>query len=363
MQRLSTKALVPGMVTAEDVYTFDNQLILAKGTTLTDRAITKLEFYSILSVKIDDEIMPELSQDQEPFFSAGPSYSQRVQSSPEYKAFISRFDDTIIDLKSQISDVVEKNAPLDLDILLQQALDLLDSDFGASTNVFTMLQNMRMYDDTTYAHCLNVALICNVFAGWLRFSEEDVKLATLCGLLHDIGKLVIPSDILQKPAKLTDDEYSIVQTHCVEGFKILQKYPIDEHICNAALMHHERCDGSGYPMGLTLHKIDKFAKLVAIADVYDAMTCARIYRGPLCPFQVIDIFASEGLQKYDPNFYLTFMNNVVTTYLLNRVRLTNGEEGEVVFINQSDPAHPTIKIGNRFVDLSKEPNLDIESII
>ena len=65
-------------------------------------------------------------------------------------------------------------------------------------------------------------------------------------------------------------------------------------------MHHERCDGTGYPLGLPGHKIDKFAKIVAIADVYDAMTSARIYRGPLCPFQVIGLFVSEGLQKYDP---------------------------------------------------------------
>ncbi len=362
MKRLSTKALVPGMVTAEDVYTYDDQLILPKGLILTDKAITKLEFYSVLSIKVEDEIQPEPNT-VNANLSSTPSYCQRIQSSPEYKAFIRHFDTSIEELKTSINDIVEKNAPLDPDALLHQTLDLLQSDFGASTNVLTMLQNMRMYDDMTYVHCMNVALICNIFAGWLHFSKEDIELATLCGLLHDIGKLVIPDNILKKPAKLTENEYSVVQTHCLEGYKILKKYPINEHICNAALMHHERCDGSGYPMGLTLRNIDRFAKLVAIADVYDAMTSARIYRGPLCPFQVIDIFASEGLQKYDPNYYLTFMNNVVTTYLLNRVRLTNGEEGEIVFINQSDPAHPTVKIGSRFVDLSKEKDLDIETII
>lgn len=357
MKRISTKELVPGMITAEDVYTYNDQLILPKGLVLTDKAITKLEFYSVLSIQVEDEVHHTES------FTEDLSYSQKVQSSPEYKAFIARFDESLVDFKANLNDIVEKNAPLDPDVLLNQALNLLHTETGSSINIFTMLQNMRMYDDQTYAHSMNVALLCNIFAGWLRFPKEDIELATLCGLLHDIGKLVIPETILKKPAKLTTEEYSLVKTHCLEGYKILKEYPLNEHICNAALMHHERCDGTGYPLGLPGHKIDKFAKIVAIADVYDAMTSARIYRGPLCPFQVIDLFVSEGLQKYDPQFYLTFLNNVVTTYLLNRVRLTNGVEGDIIFINPDDLAHPTIKCGNRFIDLSKEKDLDIEAIV
>ncbi len=357
MKRISTKELVPGMITAEDVYTYNDQLILPKGLVLTDKAITKLEFYSVLSVRVEDAVHHAEN------FNEEPSYSQKVQSSAEYKAFIARFDESLVDFRSNLNDIVEKNAPLDPNVLLKQTMNLLHNESGNSINLFTMLQNMRMYDDQTYAHSMNVALICNVFAGWLRFSKEDIELATLCGLLHDIGKLVIPENILKKPAKLTTEEYATVKTHCLEGYKILKNHPLNEHICNAALMHHERCDGSGYPMGLPLHKIDKFAKIVAIADVYDAMTSARIYRGPLCPFQVIDLFVSEGLQKYDPQYYLTFLNNVVTTYLLNRVRLTNGVEGDIIFINPEDLAHPTIKCGNRFIDLSKEKDLDIECII
>ena len=87
-------------------------------------------------------------------------------------------------------------------------------------------------------------------------------------------------------------------------------------------MHHEKCDGSGYPFGLKGNKIDPFAKIVAIADVYDAMTAARVYRGPLCPFQVIDIFEKEGLQKYEASFILKFLQNVVNTYINNRVLLS-----------------------------------------
>lgn len=357
MKRLSTRELVPGMITAEDVYTYNDQLILPKGLILTDKTITKLEFYSILSIRVEDELAETY-----PKPAPRPSVSENVQKSPEFQAFKHYFDESLVGLKSSLNDIVENNAPIDTDTMLEQALSLLSTKPG-SFNVFTMLQSMRSYDDQTYAHSMNVALICNIFAGWLRFSQEDIEMATLCGMLHDIGKIAMPDEIIKKPAKLTEEEFSVIKTHPYEGYKILRKQNIDEHICNAALMHHERCDGSGYPLGLIGKKIDKFAKIVSIVDVYDAMTSARIYRGPLCPFEVIDILVSEGLQKYDPGYYMTFMSNIVTTYLLDRVRLSDGREGEVVFINQNDLAHPTVKIGDDFVDLSKADDLSIIEII
>lgn len=357
MKRLSTQELIPGMVTAEDVYSYSDQLILPKGLTLTDKTITKLEFYSILSIRIEDDLNESLGSP-----SPSLSVSEHVQSSPEFQAFKRYFDESLVGFKSSLNDIVENNAPIDTDAMLEQALSLVQTK-KASFNVFTMLQSMRSYDDQTYAHSMNVALICNIFARWLLFSQEDIELATLCGMLHDIGKLVIPDFIIKKPARLTVEEYSIIKTHPYEGYKILRAQNVNEHVCNAALMHHERCDGTGYPLGLVGNKIDKFAKIVSIADVYDAMTSARIYRGPLCPFEVIDILVSEGLQKYDPGYYMTFMNNVVTTYLLNRVRLSDGREGEVVFINPNNPARPTVRVGDTFVDLFKETELSIIKIV
>ncbi|MDE5819194.1 MAG: HD-GYP domain-containing protein [Lachnospiraceae bacterium] len=357
MKRLSTHELVPGMVTAEDVYSYSDQLILPKGLTLTDKTITKLEFYSILSIRIEDDLNESIGKP-----SPGASVSEHVQNSPEFQAFKRYFDESLVGFKSSLNDIVENNAPIDTDAMLEQALSLLQTK-KASFNVFTMLHSMRSYDDQTYAHSMNVALICNIFARWLLFSQEDIELATLCGMLHDIGKLVIPDFIIKKPAKLTAEEYSIIKTHPYEGYKILRSQNVNEHVCNAALMHHERCDGTGYPLGLVGNKIDKFAKIVSIADVYDAMTSARIYRGPLCPFEVIDILISEGLQKYDPGYYMTFMNNVVTTYLLNRVRLSDGREGEVVFINPNSPARPTVRVGDTFIDLFKETDLSIVEIV
>lgn len=359
MPRVLTQDLVPGMVTAEDVYTYNNQLILPRNLELTDKTITKLEFYSILSVRVRDNT----ADVEEPVVLAeNASYSEKVKASVEFKEFKGNFENTALSMKSHINDLVERGNLVKKEQLLAETDALLNST-SSDIHIFDMLHNLRQYDDPTYAHSLNVALICNVFGKWLGMEKEDLDSLTLAGLLHDIGKLKIPESIIGKPDKLTIDEYAKVKTHTVEGYNILKNLNIDERIKNAALMHHERCDGSGYPLGLGGDKIDDFAKIVSIADVYDAMTSARVYRGPLCPFSVISIFETEGYQKYDSKYILVFLEYIVNTYLNNRVRLSNGMEGDIVLINKLDLAHPMVHCGNKYIDLSHERGLSIEAIL
>lgn len=363
MKRVNISNLVPGMVTAEDVYTYGNQLIIPKHTILNDKAITRLEFYSIVSIRVEDAPAdlptPAVSA------SSAPSdipYSQWVQSTPEFKKFKQDYDESVNDFKESINDIVEKGSEINVDEVLQSTMDLFHND-GNTFSFFNMMQNMRQYDDLTYAHCINVSLISNVLANWLHMSQEEIEMATLCGLFHDIGKLSIPDQIIKKPDKLTDKEYAIVKKHTIEGYNILKKQKIHDHIKNTALMHHERCDGTGYPLGIGADRIDKFAKIVSIADVYDAMTAARVYRGPLCPFSVIEIFEKEGLQKYETEYILCFLENVVLTYMNNRVRLSNGLEGDIVYINRQILSKPMIKCGDQFIDLSVEKEISIVEII
>lgn len=370
MQVINIDQLIPGMVTAEDVLSYSYQLIIPKGAVLTDKMITRLEFYSVPSVKIAEfpkessRLSSQNTQTASPVSKSkeNVAYSTLIQSSPEFKKFKKDFDETIDEFKDNISDIVQKGTDVNTDALLSQASALI-SDTSTNCDFFHMLHNMRQYDDLTFAHCMNVALISNILAGWLGMSEEDVKTATLCGLLHDIGKLAIPDHIIKKPAKLTNEEYEIVKTHTVQGYQILKDQNISIHVKNSALMHHEKCDGSGYPLGLAGNKIDPFAKIVSIADVYEAMTAARVYRGPLCPFQVIDIFEKEGLQKYEAAYILKFLENVVMTYMNNRVRLSDGTEGDIVYINHAQLSRPMIKSGEKFIDLSMIPELYIEQII
>lgn len=359
MKRVSTSELIPGMVTAEDVYTYNNQLILPKGLVLTDKTITKLEFYSIINVRVEDKLSDGSKPSEKP---AEESYSEKIRKSPEFLEFKAKFEAEIPKFKILLDGAANDKRPINLDSLYDFATELLKSDNGY-LNVFDMLHNLRQYDDMTYVHSINVALICNVFSRWLRMTEEETRIATLCGMLHDIGKVSIPESIILKPAKLSESEFTIVKKHTLEGYNALRKYPIPECIMNSALMHHERCDGSGYPFGLRNSKIDNFAKMVAIADVYDAMTSARIYRGPMCPFKVVEIFENEGLQKYDTRFIMTFLENIVNTYMLHRVRLNDGRVGDVVYINRASLSRPTIKSGNEFIDLYANQDLYIEAIV
>ncbi|MCR5627942.1 MAG: HD-GYP domain-containing protein [Lachnospiraceae bacterium] len=361
MPRVLTQDLIPGMVIAEDVYTYNNQLILPEGMELNDKAITKLEFYSILSVRIKEETAGIKAS---PETAPQASYSEKIKASAEFKQFKKDFESSVENFQGSLNDIVSKrsNGHVDTKAMLAEPEKLLGGNMSG-LHLFDMLHNMRMYDDPTYAHCLNVALICNVFGKWLGMAQSDLDILTLCGLLHDVGKLKIPGPIIQKPARLTDEEYTVIKTHTIEGFNILKDLDISDHIKNAALMHHERCDGTGYPLGLTTARIDRFARIVSIADVYDAMTSARVYRGPLCPFQVISIFETEGLQKYDPQYILVFLEYIVNTYLNNRVRLSNGLEGEIVLINKLDLSKPMVHVGSHYIDLSHEHGLYVEAIL
>ena len=364
MRRVRITDLRPGMKTAEDVFSYNNQMIVPKGSILDDKMITRLEFYSVLAVRIaddgaDDEAYETVSEGE---ISENSSYSQKIKNSKQFKKFESSFLENTEVFKENLKNIAENGAQIDSRSMIDSITGLIEEDM-TGISVFDMLHNMRQYDDFTYMHSMNVSLICNVFGKWLGLNETDIDIITLGGLLHDIGKLKIPDNIIRKPEKLSPAEYNIIKTHSLQGYNILKEKNIDDNVKQIALMHHERCDGSGYPLGLTADKINPYAKIIAIADVYDAMTAARIYRGPLCPFKVISIFESEGLQKYDSRFILTFLEHVATTYMNNRVRLNNGMEGDVVFMNRNQYSRPMLQCSDRFIDLSKEPDLYIETFV
>lgn len=358
MGRISISYLEPGMVLEADVYNEIDQLILPEGLQLNEKAIEKLAYYGILDVKIKDQEdkLIEIPEGVE-------TYSDRLKKTEEFKTFEKKFDSAVNEVGGFLSDVVERNMPPDTTNILNQIHQMLHPPGGDVMNVFEMIHNMRAFDNMTYVHCLNVGLICNVFGKWLGLTPEEINLATECGILHDIGKLKIPEEIIKKPAKLTDEEYKKIKSHPMEGYKILLSSDLDEHIKKACLQHHEKADGSGYPFGITNDKMDFYSKMVCIADVYEAMTAVRVYRGSLSPFQVIEAFEREGLQKYDTKMIMTFLENIVSTYMLSRVRLSDGREGDIVYINKTRLSKPMIKTDDGFIDLAKEPNISIIQIL
>jgi putative nucleotidyltransferase with HDIG domain len=197
----------------------------------------------------------------------------------------------------------------------------------------------------------------------MHLSSSEILTATSCGLFHDIGKMKVPEEILKKPGKLTPREFNVIKRHPLDGYNLLDQAGLGEEIKDAALMHHEKCDGSGYPYGFRADKIPYFAKMVTIVDIYDAMTSRRVYRDPICPFDVIEQFVQDGFDKYDTDLILTFLKNVSNSFIGQRVRLNNGVEGEVVFIPTEHLSRPTIKCHNNFIDLTVHKDIRIASVI
>ncbi len=355
------------MVVASDIIS-DNKLIYPKGYKLTARAIERLSTYGVKSIRIEDPgyEIEEIVEEAAPVNTAAaeePSHFEKLKDSQEYKEFRKDFIESVGGLQKNLNEIVEKNKPIDVDDMISDTIHILSSQ-SSTYGVFDMLHNMRDFDDLTYTHSMNVAMICNVFGHWLGFSNDKIELLTACGMLHDIGKLKIDDAIIKKPGKLTDSEFLLIKSHPLEGYKILQPQKINEHIKLSALEHHEKCDGSGYPMHLVSNKIDGYAKIVAIADVYDAMTADRCYREGLCPFKVIEIFEQEGLHKYEISYIMRFLECVVNTYIDNRVMLTDGSVGTVKWINKQQLSKPMLQMSDgSFLELAKNPGLKIEKIL
>jgi putative nucleotidyltransferase with HDIG domain len=353
--RIRTDQAEVGMKVASDIYTSNNQLIIPKNTILDGKMISRLRFYNIYGFLIYRGY-PQSDKIEE------VSYIELLRSTPEFKKFNRTYVDTVRNVEDNFQSVLDGNDNFDIDVLLAET-DRILSEGRNGAHIMEMLHGIRNYDDTTYVHSLNVSLVCNIFGGWLKYSLEEIRVLTLSGLLHDIGKMLVPKEIMSKAGKLTPEEFQSVKTHTTKGYQVLKSQPFDIRIKYAALMHHERCDGSGYPNGFVAEQIDDFAKIIAIADVYDAMTSSRQYRNAVCPFDVVEEFERDGFLKFDPGFLMTFLERIVLSYIHNIVRLNDGREGEVIMINRLSLAKPVVRVGSEYVDLSKERNISIKEVI
>jgi len=362
--KIKTMYAEPGMVVAKDVYSPAGQLIVSAGTELTDHFITRLKFYSVLELSV---VTAPKTKPASPTGQAAPkapqTHVEKVKASPEFKQFSKAFYSTFVSYREHLNHVVRGEAVLDTKALLDNVSEIFSSCQNPS-GLFDMMLCIRSLDDVTYVHSMNVALICNLFASWLKLPEEEAKNLILAGLLHDIGKMLIPKALLTKPTKLTAEEYKTIKNHAQLGYSILKNQNVDSHVRLAALQHHERCDGTGYPLALTADQMDPYAKIVAIADVYDALTAARTYRDPICPLEAIGLFQAEGLTKYDPKYLMIFLDGIMNAYLNYTVRLSNGETGRIVMMHRDSLSRPVIHVSDeRFIDLAKEPNITVLEIM
>lgn len=358
--------LRPGMVLAKDVMTLQGQCLAKAGTVLDQSLISKITFYSIFDVAIRSEADPEPAPAVSEEKNETIPYSQKLKSTPVYQTFQIDYSKNIAVMRGLFARIIKEEHPaVDFNSILRDVSALFAQ--KTTLDLFDILHTMASLDDAVYVHSLNVALITRGLGKWMGFDADTLNLMTLAGYFHDIGKLTIPPEVLNKTGKLTDEEFALMRQHPLNGKKILSRIPnIDSRILAAALQHHERNDGSGYPRGLSGDEIDPVASVVAVADVYDAMTTARVYRAPLCAFQVIAAFEKDGLQKYSPKVVMTFLSRLAGAYQNARVLLNDGRRCKVVYIHHHNNtmSRPMIQFDDgQIIDLMTEPSLYIQSII
>lgn len=350
MQTVATMALTPGMIIGNDVKNSNNQLIVAKKTEVNAIIIAKLNRHSIMCVDIME---PE---------DLATTHLEKIRLSKSFQNFVEVYNRNLEIYKSMIRKLIYENKKIESEELLRIYTETSNS-APSREHLLDYLYNMLpSVDNTTYAHCMNSALIAGVFGNWLCLPDDEIIQLVLTGFLYDIGKLMLSPDILYKPGKLTDSEFMHIKSHTYIGFHLIKDQNLDKRIMAATLQHHEKCDGKGYPKGLTDNEIGLFPKMISIIDAYEAMTSARTYRNTLTPFQVVGNFEKTSYNY--SNIVLTpILSHIANSQLGMTVRLSDDSVAEIMLVNPAKLSRPLVKCGLVMIDLAVRTDLEIVAIL
>lgn len=325
---VSVEKLKPGTVLARDVYgvdTFTGHVVMLKdGQTLQMASITKLLGLDLQGVYIHD------NQDFEPDIVDDASKREVIERVKE-----------IFDIAETATERLYVNNIDHVNQALEKLINkITDVD---SKNIYLDVTDLRLYDDTTYNHSLGTTILSIAIGKQLRISRKDLSDLALCALLHDMGKMKIPVEIIQKPAKLTNEEFQIVRTHPKLGYDMLaDKNLVSERVLNGIVSHHERIDGSGYPYHTKGKRIPFFGRIIACADVYDALTAQRPYRTPSQPNEAIEYIMGSAGRQFDSGVVKAFLKCVSPYPVGSCVKLSNGDTAVVFEQNPKNPLRPQI---------------------
>ncbi|WP_106769571.1 HD-GYP domain-containing protein [Paenibacillus faecalis] len=215
-----------------------------------------------------------------------------------------------------------------------------------------------------YHHAVLCALSSYKLARWIDLPQKDWLQIAFAGLLHDIGNCKIDPLLLNKPTKLTAEEKEEVRCHTTYGYQILKNVTaVNEGVRLAALQHHEKVDGSGYPLRLEGSKIHIYARVIAVTDIFHAMTLDKLYQGAQSPYIVLEQLQLEAFGKLDPVIVQTFINKVTSLHNGTKVRLSNNAVGEIVFTDSLHPTRPMVSVNGQIINLMQQRQLFIEEVI
>jgi putative nucleotidyltransferase with HDIG domain len=203
-----------------------------------------------------------------------------------------------LELFNGLSDVIGKGEPILFDAVRDACKPLVEA--IASNDFLSILHGVRDHDNYSYAHSLRVATFLALFGANLQLDKDEQTLLAIGGLLHDVGKMTIPHEVLNKPGQLTNAEFAIMKSHVTASVKYLKGCrDMPRGIITIAAQHHEKLDGSGYPLGLSGNKLDRLARMASIIDVFSALTDRRVYKPPMDAETALGIMVDEMASHLD----------------------------------------------------------------
>jgi len=331
MRRTAITDCKPGMILAKPVYNDFGTVLVGKDVMLNENLISRLILLGIESVYIEDPRTDDIEVED-----ALSDKTKKLALTSIKQTFQEMFQEKLL------------QRPLikqDLSALFKPVLENMVNDLKANKQAMLMLSSIYVRDLYLYTHSLNVTLYSLTMGMANGYNQQQLLELGYGALLHDIGKTKIPLSILEKKEPLTEEEFNEIQKHTIYGFEILRKeFEIPLMAAHVAYQHHERLNGKGYPRGLKGNEIQEYAKIVAIADVYDALTGYRVYKEPTLPHEALEFLYSRVDVEFDRKWLEIFRKTVAIYPLGTTVTLNSGETGIVVDINIKFPGRPIIRI-------------------
>ncbi|MCM3041374.1 HD-GYP domain-containing protein [Paenibacillus motobuensis] len=353
----------PGFKIANHVYTPLGGLLLQKGKVLLPRDLDILRAFLVAHVEVDEP--PVMGRGESTNSSAVDKTKPAAISTPELESspigdLHKEYDRMLLLTKNAFQSVLAAELPI---YELRNQLEALIKQLK-HYNILTFIPHNHKEYDYLYHNAILSALTSYQLAGWQGLPQKDWMQVAFAGLLHDIGNTRIDPQILFKAEPLTEAERDEMRMHTTYGYQQLRKTSaINEGVRLTALQHHEKMDGSGYPFHLAGEKIHIYARIVAIADIFHAMTLNRAYRRAVSPYLVLEQIKSESFGKLDPSIVQTFVDKATQFHNGTRIRLSNNQIGEIVFSDRNHPTRPMVSVQDKIINLVQETNLYIEEVL
>ncbi|MFD0961744.1 HD-GYP domain-containing protein [Paenibacillus chungangensis] len=335
----------------EDVLTPLGGVLFRKGKVITARDLDILQAFLVTSVTVESsfsEMQAEEAAEGAVNMAAPSPLHQEYMAMVEvlrkvFNTYVTGQGLPVMDIRSQ------------MDKLLQHI---------KSYNVLTFNPGTFQERDYLLHNSVASSLTSYLIAQWVGLPQKDWMQVALAGLMKDIGNVRIDRSILNKPSNLTEVELEEMKRHTVHGYQLLKNVAaLNEGVKLAALQHHEKIDGSGYPLGIDASKIHTYAKIVSIADIFHAMTLNRAYRRAESPYLVLEQVQREAFGKLDPYYVRTFIERITQFHNGTVVRLSDDRIGEIVFSDINHPTRPWVSINGQIVNLITERQLHIKEVM